>query len=279
MNIYLLISIMILFLITIIIKYNNKENFENNNKLCVIYNYYEKDELYKENFKYFLNNGILDNIDYYIIINGTCTVELPKSNNVFIYYRDNIGYDFGAYSYIIENKLNKNYDYYFFLNTSVKGPYLKNKNKKWYEYFIELFNKNVHLVGTSINICTNEEICLYDKEYNKKVNPHVQSMFFCLDSKYFNELKNENFFNEKEINKMEFIKLIKEKEIKLSQIAIEKGYNINCILSKYTNIDYININQDINPSSGNGDPYFKNAYFNQTIDPYEVIFYKTNRNM
>jgi hypothetical protein len=35
------------------------------NPICVcIYAYYEKDEKYKENLRFFLNNGILDNIDY-----------------------------------------------------------------------------------------------------------------------------------------------------------------------------------------------------------------------
>lgn len=77
-----------------------------------------------ENFRYFLENGLLDEIDYYIIINGLCSIELPNKSNIFIYYHKNIGYDFGAYSYIINNKLTKEYDYYFLINTSVRGPYL-----------------------------------------------------------------------------------------------------------------------------------------------------------
>ena len=280
-SVYLSILLLtIIFFIIIMVINNNyvkRELFKNANKICVVYNYYEKNNDYKENFDYFLNNGILGEVDYYIVINGFCSIKIPKEENIFIYYRDNIGYDFGAFSYIVNNKLTTTYDYYFFLNTSVRGPYLKDKNKKWYDYFIPLFNENVHLVGTSINICTNKNYCLYDKKYKKNVNPHVQSMFFCIDQKYFNELKEEDFFNEIEINKMNFTELIRDKEVKLSQIAIEKGYNINCILSKYKNKDYVNIRNDINPTSNDGDPYFKNSYFSETINPYEVIFYKTNR--
>ena len=33
----------------------------------------------------------------------------------------------------------------------------------------------------------------------------------------------------------------------------------------------------INPTTGEGDPYYPNAYFGNTIKPYDVIFIKTNR--
>ena len=93
-----------------------------NKKLCVIYNYYEKDEHYKNNLQFFLDNGILEEVDYYFVINGNYSIEFPKKSNIKIYNRENKGYDFGAYSYIID-KL-KVYDYNFYMNTSVKGPSL-----------------------------------------------------------------------------------------------------------------------------------------------------------
>lgn len=225
--------------------------------------------MYKENLQYFLDHGILDEVDYYFVINGDYSTTFPNKPNIKIYNRENKGYDFGAYSYVID-KL-KVYDYYFFMNTSVKGPYLK-YNDKWYNKFLPLFKNNVHLVGTSINICTIPEFI-----QNKHSKSHVQSMFFVLDHKFFTELKNEKFFNESEINNMSFIELIMKKEIGLSEIALNKGYNTNCILSKYRDLDYLNIREDINPTSINGDPYFKGKYFGGTIDPYEVVFFKTNR--
>jgi len=133
--------------------------------------------------------------------------EIVNKPNIKLYTRENKGYDFGAYSYVID-KL-KVYDYYFFMNTSVKGPFLKN-NDKWYNKFLPLFNDNVHLVGTSINICTSKIYCV---DSDSKIKPHVQSMFFCLDQKYFNELKDENFFNESKINNMTFTELIRNKEV------------------------------------------------------------------
>jgi len=39
----------------------------------------------------------------------------------------------------------------------------------------------------------------------------------------------------------------------------------------------LSVDKDINPTSISGDPYFNGAYFGETIDPYEVIFFKTTR--
>jgi flagellar basal body-associated protein FliL len=84
----IIILIVIIFLILLFrcLYINNVENFENldnfelQNKYVCMYAYYEKNNDYKENFKYFLDNVILkkNNIDYYIIINGECTLELPN---------------------------------------------------------------------------------------------------------------------------------------------------------------------------------------------------------
>jgi len=291
-NNLIFITIFIIIIITIIIFYainyllkkykEKKENFNNsNNKICTLYAYYEKNDLYKDNFTYFLNNGILDNVDYYIIINGECSVNIPDRTNITVFKRENKGYDFGAYSYAIKN-INKIYNYYFFINTSVIGPYLKDSNNPWTSYFLELFKDDVKVVGTSINIFTSNTLgSKYDltKFYSKNAPySHVQSMFFCIDNEYYQHLKNINFFDENVMNNAEDIQyIIVTKEIGLSQIALEHGWNINCILSKYKNLDYKNMDKDINNTSNFGDPYYSKAYFGEDIDKYEVIFYKNNR--
>jgi hypothetical protein len=286
-NIFItLIMLFISILILIIYKYYHKkiESFDNSNKICCLYAYYEKNQLYKDNFEYFLNNAILDNVDYYIIINGECSIQIPKKNNIIIFQRENIGYDFGAFSYSIQ-RINKNYDYYFFLNTSVIGPLWKdnynNSIRDWTVPFLKLFNKDVVLVGTSINILTNNNIGTYNlKEIYGRDKPysHVQSMFFCINNEYYNYLKKINFFNESEMNNApKLLYIIAYKEIGLSQIAIKNGWNINSILSKYKDLDYRTITKNINLSSGSGDPYYEGRYFGDSIDKYEAIFYKNNR--
>jgi len=271
--IFLISTILLLF---VMFRYN-LENMENNNTIVCFYSYYEKNELYKNNFVYFLNNGILDNIDYYIIINGPSTVNIPNKDNIKVFQRENKGLDFGAYSHGIK-RLTKSYDYYFFINTSVCGPYI---DGDWTKPFITLFNKDVKVVGTSINMLTNHESIDDYKILYGKPPPysHVQTMFFCIDKEYFDYLMEQDFFNEEEMNKADMKYTVMNKEVGLSQIAIKNGWNINCILSKYKDLDYRKLDKDINTTSMNygGDPYYEGAYFGGNIEKEEVIFFKNVR--
>lgn len=272
---FLILLLILLLLLLVIFFKKNEELYDN--QICMIYNYYEKDDLYKSNFTYFLENGILDDVDYYIVINGKSSVNIPKKSNIFIFNRENKGFDFGAYSYIIQKGFHHKYDYYFFMNSSVKGPYTK---EKWYIPFLSLFNEDTPLVGTSINIFDNKttsaNIDLY-KLYGEKPYTHIQSMFFGMKHNYLQLLISMDFFNESKINKYNMGEVIVYKEIGLSQIALRNNYNINCILPKYRNKDYRTIKSNFNTSASNGDPYYQNAYFGGTIQPTDVIFFKNNR--
>jgi hypothetical protein len=265
---------------------NFNEQFTTENKICCIYAYYEKDPMYKNNFNFFLQNGILNHVDYYFVINGNYSIDLSQysnKSNINILYRENTGYDFGAFSYALNNHINIIYDYYFFINTSVIGPCLQNNaDTNWTKYFIDLFyNETVKVVGTTINMHSIPDI--YSKENlilnygDKNVYSHVQSMFFCIKHDYLLFLKEKDFFNCDKINNLQMNDIIYFKEVGLSQIALNNGWNINCILSKYKNLDYLNLNTDINSTSRDGDSYFPNTYFGNTINPYEVIFFKNNR--
>ena len=75
-----------------------------------------------------------------------------------------------------------------------------------------------------------------------------------IDSEYYAYLKSKIFFDEKKINKITNINdIITYYEFALSQPALTNGWNINCILDKYKNLDYRNIKTDINPKSFGGE--------------------------
>lgn len=290
--IFLIIIIIFLIILFFLLNKKIKETFLlNENKYVCLYAYYEKNEEYKEHLKYFLKNAINKNIDYYIIINGDCSIEIPinTNTNINIIKRINKGFDFGAWSYCIKTQLQKKYDYYIFLNSSVIGPipeyYSKEINKcpEWLNRFLELFNDtpDIKLVGTSINILMNtwkEYPFLYEPPYT-----HVQSMFFILNNEGFNFLLNNGFFNDEEIlnNITDMKYMVTNKEIKMSQLILKNNWNINAILPKYRGKDYRLIKKNFNPSSEspyNGSLDFPNKknYFGENIKPEEVIFYKTN---
>ena len=239
-------------------------------KLACIYAYYEKNAEYKENFLYFLENGILDHIDYYFVMNGDYSVSVP-----------NIGYDFGAWSHALAKINISRYDYVFFMNTSVRGPFMKDGSRDWTKPFLDLFRDDVKLVGTTINILDLASIGVGIREHvpcvNALVCPHVQSMFFVLDREALAFLSSKNFFDEDEIIKLDFHQVIGKKEVGMSWHILQNKWNIASILPEYQNIDYRLVKKDINGTSRSGDGYYENAYFGRTLHPYEVIFFKTNR--
>ena len=247
---YKIIIIIIIIIILFIIKekyYNNIDNFsDTNNKYVCMYAYYEKNEEYKENLIYFLQNGLLEYVDYYIIINGECTVDIPNLNNIIVLKRENKGFDFGAWSYCI-NQLTKQYDYYVFLNTSVKGPYLTeediNNNITWLDKFLVLFNnEDIKMVGTTINIYQGftEQIEEYKNNYGyEPPYTHIQSMFFILNNEGLNYLLSQNFFDEDRINNYnDILDIIINYEIRLTQLILKNNWNIGSILDIYKNIDF-----------------------------------------
>jgi len=258
-------------------------------KVIVIYSYYQKNDEYVKNLEFFIKNGIHDDIDYLFCINGhECSVDIPSQSNIRVLKRDNINYDFGAYSGALKNININIYDYFFFINTSVRGPFIPEKDRlkiKWTQPFIKLFTKDVKLVGTSINIlnATDPEIIksmslnlLIDKGYRAPFI-HVQSQVFVLNKESLHFLIVKNFFNQS--HEEDFIKFIALREVLMSQLILKNGWNINCILPKYQGLDYRKISKDINTTSIHGDPYYPGAYFGKSIEPYDVIFIKTNRNV
>ena len=249
-------------------------------KIVLFYAYYEKNDEYKDNFKYFLKRGLLKDVKYYIIVNGECTVDIPEWGNVVVLRRENKGYDFAAYAHAL-SKVEEEYDYYFFMNTSVKGPhYPPAVNPRWVDYFLPLFNKDTKLVGTSVNIYTATQHNDYNLEglYSHKAPyPHVQTMFFGIDRELFRYLEEIRFFSEVELELKKLDYLIVFKEIGLSQKVLAKGWNLNCILPGYRDLDYRVLKEDINPTSLNGEMYYPGRYFGKSVEPEQVIFYKGYR--
>ena len=258
---------------------NNQTEVELKN--LILYCYFEKDIDYINNLKIFLKLGLYDECDYLFIINGKISIEIPEKNNIKVLYRKNEDYDFGAYNDALETIDINNYNYYFFINTSVRGPFIPSYvNIKWYEPFINLLIDDVKLVGTTINILnkdTNESRSFYNKTKFKKPYTHVQTQMFamtqeCLKFLIFSKL----FSNYDYDNYGEFIAV---KEILMSQLVLKNNWNISCIIPEYQNIDYRTLNNDFNFSSNNGDPNFVNCCFGRTVHPYESIFIKINRNL
>lgn len=250
------------------------------NNILILYCYYEKNNIYKNNLEFFLKFGLYNECDYLFIINENLSLKIPEQNNIKVIFRKNEDYDFGAYNFALNTVDINKYNYYFFINTSVRGPFIPTYvNIKWYEPFINLLKNDIKLVGTTINILNTEsiesntfrEITKYTKPYT-----HVQSQMFAMDKECLEFLISKKLFED--TNYKNYVEFIAIKEILMSQLILKNNWNISCIIPEYQNIDYRLLKNDINFSSINGDPNISNACFGRSIHPYESIFIKINRN-
>tara|TARA_B110000971_G_scaffold15912_1_gene14709 strand:- start:928 stop:1674 length:747 start_codon:yes stop_codon:yes gene_type:complete len=232
--------------------------------ILITYVYYETSNSLI-NLKFFIKNGVFpnDNVTYnFIIKGGNCSVQFPVYDNINIYKTNNEGYDFGGYSYSI-NTINKdNFDYFIFLNDTVIGPFVPRYTQKseWYTQFVSLLSKKVKLVGSTIN----------RKMYNH-IPKHVQSMAFATDRVGLQLLIYNDIFNLD--NNIQTIQqdgkwgIILKFEIGMSGIIMNNGFEIDSFLQLENNQTEI----------WHGDIHYNNSYFNDTINPIEVMFIKKNR--
>ena len=207
----------------------------------------------------FFNTSIFedDNVHFIVVCNISLQLKLPSY--VKIIYRENVGYDFGAWSVAL---LTHEYDYYICVNSSVDGPYCKGK---WTDVYINGLKGDVKLFGSTINCCTGP----WTKQFPYWSGPHVQSYIFSMDKDTMKYLSNEGIFSLTKFisDKIEVVFL---KEILMSKKILDKGWNIGCLLPQYKDVDF-KINRkwmdDVML------PQYKDVLWSKT----DLIFVKGNR--
>lgn len=229
-----------------------------------------------ENVQFFLRHGMFESahVKFVLVINNPSLViaNIPKWANVVVHNRENVGMDFGAWSYGLKQEpLIKAYKWFVFINSSVRGPFLPvwfKTGGNWTELFTGKLNEVVKLVGTTINV------------YNGL--PHVQSMVMALDQTSLALALQNSIFNLETVKAESKDEIVASKEVSLSILLLKAGYNIACLQIAYKDVDWrLELGKRTHQANTRygGDCYFPNAYFDQNVHPYEVIFFKTNRNV
>ncbi len=238
-------------------------------KSVVIYTYFSSWSS-DYNLAFFLKSDVRfrPDIDYIFVINGEYHpphIQFPKTKNVWVLKRQNKGFDFGGHShalkYLKEN--NQSYDYYFFLNSGVIGPFLSPTQPKqhWTKFFIKKITVKVKLVGTTI-------VCL-PKSDRGGYGPKVEGFFFMVDSIGLKILEDEKSIFRVHQNK---VSAILDGEYGLSNCIFKHGYTIDCMLPPYQNVDWLDAkNYDLND---NKHPSRQNSFFVSSINPFDVFFHK-----
>lgn len=221
---------------------------------------------------HFINYAIYynPNIDFIIISNNKNNIfEYPNYCKVF--FRDNIGLDFGGWSdALLTNDLYKKYDKFIFANSSIIGPFLPSSFQgRWTDIFLNGLKDNIKLFGITINSCADP------------INmSHVQSYVFSIEKETLEYLITCGIFNNITYakNSGEAINL----EIQMSRKIIEKGWNIGCLMNYYKNVDFRFINKSPNDYvdiNFNVQDLMYDSEHNKTWNEYELVFIKGNRDI
>lgn len=208
-----------------------------------------------------------DNVDFVVICNNL-DIKLNLPDYVKVVIRDNKGFDFGGWSEgLLSNDLYKNYDYFIFVNSSVLGPFLPSYYKgKWTDIFIDGLVDDVKLYGITIN-CERDPI----------FKTHIQSYLFSMDKETLEFLIKNGIFDMNILIKT-YDELVENKEMLMSRLIIEKGWNIGCLCDYYKEVDFRFKDKqpkdyDINYIADLMYPKYRNIFWNE----YQLVFIKGNR--
>lgn len=250
-------------------------------KLAVIYHYFEKDEIYKENLVFFLSAALHEDVHYFIYISGACSANLPKRPNLHYEKIENKNNDFGGVVAFFNDPRSKGYDAYIFVNSSMRGPFLPTYHQdRWYAPFIARLSDKVALVGSSINHLPTDapHSSLFAQDYG--ITPpytHVQTTAYALSAAGAQCLLAQGFFDETQrLGKHD---VVSRYEILLSQLLLKEGFEIAALLPTYERFSLSAPELPYEGTLEEGDPLFAKAFYGRTLSPLESLFIKTNRNM
>jgi hypothetical protein len=233
-----------------------------------VYHFHRVDVQHEKNLNFFLAHAQARNVSI-LVTHSSPIPDQILSNYPHIEFREvkNLGFDFAGYVHGWKRYLASNQpaDYLFLANSGVVGPFIPSyASYKYWEPFLELFDSAVGAVGTSINIWPTE----------KGLAPHIQSMFVVIPKHVAFRLEQIGFLNQELIQ--DHKELVNKFEIGLSTCILNEGLNITSILPISRGVDFRTKDFGHHPV---GDQYFRNSYKGRTINPYDVIFFKTSRNL
>ena len=256
------------------------------NKTLIVYVYFETQET-KENFNFFIKNGIIENNSYHYIIiinNNNLTLDIPNFNNIKTYCRNENDFDFFTYKWGINKLINDNIDLlsfntYYFINSSCIGPFIPPiiSTYNW----IDLFNKKLEkydLFAPIIEIPPDTNGYRLLNINTTKNIPFLHTYFIGLNNTGFIIFK-DILDNIEDNNDKKQTCINIERIITAKFLYLEK--KIGNLLLKFKNVDMNNdINWNCKLFNNNNKSCYEipENYFGIDIHPFEVIFVKNIRN-
>jgi len=194
-------------------------------KILVLYAFHQ----YNERVEHFIKHAIFKDpmFDFVIICNNR-SINISVPDYVTVLKRDNIGYDFGAWSEgLLRDDRYKTYNYFIFVNSSIIGPYLPvGYTKPWPFRFLDGLQGNIKLFGSTINTIRDP--------VNKS---HVQSFAYAMGREVLEYLLSKEIFSITKFAQT-FNDAIWQHEVRMSREVIAHGWNIGSLMRHYTDVDF-----------------------------------------
>ena len=246
---------------------------------AVLYLYCDEHVKSQQNFIDFATAGILSGVDYFFAGSKNKLSAIQRERNKFT----EIHLDDGENEYQKISRFYRDYvqksDYQSIVVVSsiMSGPHsMPDGAQNWVQRFTEQLTQETHLVGSSIVMMPRDHpLTKAQNEIKAKFGmaPYVPTSAFAISREALDFLDTKCFFDQ-DIPACE-LSLQLLTEMRMSDLLLENGWNISCLLSKYSNIDFRSAKKDTNPSSWLGDPRRENSYFGENINKQECIFVET----
>ena len=249
------------------------------NDTAVIYLYSDEHARSQQNFENFAANSFGKNIDFFI---AGSKVELSKNLDKLdkfkeIYF-DNDEHDHQKVSSFYRDIIQKSdYQNVVVVSSKMSGPYSsQGRVQDWVQRFTGALNKETHLVGSNIIMMPPDHPLTELQNQNQGtfgIAPYIPASAFAISREALDFLQTKCFFDQ-EIPSCE-ISLRFLYEMRMTSLLLENGWNVSCLLRKYSNVDFRSVKKDPNPTSWYGDPCKESSYFGRNIDKHESIFIET----
>lgn len=265
---------------SIVSEHNASKPMETDDRLLVVYAYYEKNAQYKSNLLHFLRTAVYPDavkgdaslVDYVIIVNGDHTVKFPELNNLKVMLRNNSCLDFGSWGIGLMNRT-KSHGHFFVLNASVKGPFLPSwYTAHWSRTMISRLTPERPVIGLSINC----------PDGVGRGVPHIMSMAMVFDRRAMELAEKKGLFS-----CVESYQVGLSRESDFSIALLEAGYNLGSMQEAQSLVDYRLLYRDyLNASMPHHsgcvgidlDIFFKEGWYQgMSPHPLEFVFMKVSR--
>eukprot|EP01026_Neomeris_dumetosa_P033245 TRINITY_DN2648_c1_g2_i2.p1 TRINITY_DN2648_c1_g2~~TRINITY_DN2648_c1_g2_i2.p1 ORF type:complete len:379 (-),score=31.30 TRINITY_DN2648_c1_g2_i2:28-1068(-) len=248
-------------------------------RILVMYIFSNTDPVYAKNLEFFVREAVRvdDGCDYVFVVQEG--EDIPKLDplptlprNARYLFHPNEGYDWGTFGWLIMGKRVdiRKYDYFVFVNSSVRGPYLPPYIKKivrWVDLLLAKLNDRVKLVGPTVNCEGSPKDG--DPSGEWRTNPHVQSYVMATDRIGMDILIEDG----RVLQSYEsFWDTIYHSELGASLAIMRAGYNVDSFMMRYQQVNWVDkVNWACNARTNPSGEYY---YDGVSLHPFEVLFVK-----